>query len=224
MYRSIENWVFICFWYCQVALAHTIGHVAATVSMSKVAVSFTHIIKSAEPAFSVLVSRFLLGEHFPIPVYLSLIPIIGGCGLAALTELNFNMTGDWSGWAIFFINRLNCLLINNLNVNTRGFPQKVYRTNLIYGYFRLHGSYDFQLGFCISQHILKEGHEGEVSGRNELLCLSFNAFLGVSDPFCTRCGGAKALGRWMANSRSGNRSSFCVVSNKPLFNLLHKSM
>ncbi|MBA0859655.1 hypothetical protein Goshw_009303 [Gossypium schwendimanii] len=76
-----------------VAVAHTIGHVAATVSMSKVAVSFTHIIKSGEPAFSVIVSRFLLGERFPPAVYLSLVPIIGGCGLAALTELNFNMTG-----------------------------------------------------------------------------------------------------------------------------------
>lgn len=76
-----------------VAVAHTIGHVAATVSMSKVAVSFTHIIKSAEPAFSVLVSRFILGESFPMPVYLSLLPIIGGCGLAAATELNFNMVG-----------------------------------------------------------------------------------------------------------------------------------
>jgi len=76
-----------------VAVAHTIGHVAATVSMSKVAVSFTHIIKSAEPAFSVLVSRFFLGESFPVPVYLSLLPIIGGCALAAATELNFNMTG-----------------------------------------------------------------------------------------------------------------------------------
>ncbi|XP_015884854.3 glucose-6-phosphate/phosphate translocator 2, chloroplastic [Ziziphus jujuba] len=76
-----------------VAVAHTIGHVAATVSMSKVAVSFTHIIKSGEPAFSVLVSRFLLGEAFPLPVYLSLIPIIGGCALSAVTELNFNMTG-----------------------------------------------------------------------------------------------------------------------------------
>ncbi len=75
-------------------MAHTIGHVAATVSMSKVAVSFTHIIKSSEPAFSVLVSRFLLGEMFPVPVYLSLVPIIGGCGLAAVTELNFNMTGE----------------------------------------------------------------------------------------------------------------------------------
>ncbi|MED6156296.1 GABA/polyamine transporter [Stylosanthes scabra] len=76
-----------------VAVAHTIGHVAATVSMSKVAVSFTHIIKSGEPAFSVLVSRFILGETFPVPVYLSLLPIIGGCALAAVTELNFNMTG-----------------------------------------------------------------------------------------------------------------------------------
>ncbi|CAH9082322.1 unnamed protein product [Cuscuta europaea] len=76
-----------------VAVAHTIGHVAATVSMSKVAVSFTHIIKSGEPAFSVLVSRFLLGESFPLPVYLSLLPIIGGCALAAVTELNFNVIG-----------------------------------------------------------------------------------------------------------------------------------
>ncbi|PIA32016.1 hypothetical protein AQUCO_04700118v1 [Aquilegia coerulea] len=76
-----------------VAVAHTIGHVAATVSMANVAVSFTHIIKSGEPACSVLVSRFLLGETFPTGVYLSLIPIIGGCALSALTELNFNMTG-----------------------------------------------------------------------------------------------------------------------------------
>ncbi|KAI3457320.1 hypothetical protein Pfo_013983 [Paulownia fortunei] len=76
-----------------VAVAHTIGHVAATVSMSKVAVSFTHIIKSGEPAFSVLVSRFLLGETFPLTVYLSLLPIIGGCALSAVTELNFNLTG-----------------------------------------------------------------------------------------------------------------------------------
>lgn len=61
--------------------------------MSKVAVSFTHIIKSAEPAFSVVVSRFFLGETFPAGVYMSLLPIIGGCALAAVTELNFDMVG-----------------------------------------------------------------------------------------------------------------------------------
>ncbi|KAG6546949.1 hypothetical protein Mapa_011565 [Marchantia paleacea] len=76
-----------------VALAHTIGHVAATVSMSKVAVSFTHIIKSSEPAFSVIVQRLLFGQSYPGSVYFSLVPIIGGCALAAATELNFNMVG-----------------------------------------------------------------------------------------------------------------------------------
>ncbi|KAL6222486.1 hypothetical protein ACLB2K_005878 [Fragaria x ananassa] len=76
-----------------VAVAHSIRHVAATVSMANVAVSFTHIIKSGEPAFSVLVSRLFLGEMFPTSVYLSLLPIIGGCALAAVTEINFNMIG-----------------------------------------------------------------------------------------------------------------------------------
>ncbi|RWV87275.1 hypothetical protein BHE74_00014501 [Ensete ventricosum] len=78
--------------------------------MSKVAVSFTHIIKSGEPAFSVLVSRFLLGERFPVPVYLSLLPIIGGCALAAVTELNFNMTG-MSGFSN--LSMRNVLLVSN---------------------------------------------------------------------------------------------------------------
>ena len=77
----------------QVAVAHTIGHVAATISMSKVAVSFTHIIKSSEPAFSVIVQS-LMGEPYSLGVYLSLVPIIFGCSLAAATELNFNMGGE----------------------------------------------------------------------------------------------------------------------------------
>jgi len=67
--------------------------VAATVSMSKVAISFTHIIKSVEPAFSVLIQRLIFREHFPLMIYLSLLPIIGGCALAAATELHFNMIG-----------------------------------------------------------------------------------------------------------------------------------
>lgn len=74
--------------------------------MSKVAVSFTHIIKSGEPAFSVLVSRFFLGETFPLPVYLSLVPIIGGCALSAATELNFNMTGKRNCYYIVLLKHL----------------------------------------------------------------------------------------------------------------------
>ncbi|KAF8409531.1 hypothetical protein HHK36_005608 [Tetracentron sinense] len=80
-----------------------------------VAVSFTHIIKSGEPAFSVLVSRFLLGETFPVPVYLSLLPIIGGCGLAAVTEINFNMTERDEGEVCWW-NELLCLSLSMLSL------------------------------------------------------------------------------------------------------------
>ncbi|EOA22763.1 hypothetical protein CARUB_v10003476mg [Capsella rubella] len=74
------------------ALFHTIGHISACVSFSKVAVSFTHVIKSAEPVFSVIFSS-LLGDSYPIAVWLSILPIVMGCSLAAVTEVSFNLGG-----------------------------------------------------------------------------------------------------------------------------------
>ncbi|KAG0628215.1 hypothetical protein M758_1G009700 [Ceratodon purpureus] len=76
-----------------VSILHTIGFVAATVSLSHITVSSHHIIKSLEPACSVIISRLFMGEDFSLAVYLSLLPVIGGCGLAAATELNFSMIG-----------------------------------------------------------------------------------------------------------------------------------
>ncbi|XP_060217881.1 xylulose 5-phosphate/phosphate translocator, chloroplastic [Lycium barbarum] len=74
------------------ALFHTIGHISACVSFSKVAVSFTHVIKSAEPVFSVVFSSFL-GDTYPLTVWLSILPIVFGCSLAAVTEVSFNLGG-----------------------------------------------------------------------------------------------------------------------------------
>jgi solute carrier family 35 protein E1 len=76
------------------ALFHTIGHISACVSFSKVAVSFTHVIKSSEPAFSVVFSSFL-GDTYPLQVWLSILPIVLGCSLAAVTEVSFNFQGLW---------------------------------------------------------------------------------------------------------------------------------
>ncbi|CAN6562366.1 unnamed protein product [Malus baccata var. baccata] len=76
------------------ALFHTIGHISACVSFSKVAVSFTHVIKSSEPVFSVVFSSFL-GDSYPLQVWLSIIPIVMGCALAAITEVSFNVQGLW---------------------------------------------------------------------------------------------------------------------------------
>lgn len=93
------------------ALFHTIGHISACVSFSKVAVSFTHVIKSAEPVFSVIFSSFL-GDKYPIKVWLSILPIVLGCSLAAVTEVSFNVQGLW------------CALISNVGFVLRNIYSK----------------------------------------------------------------------------------------------------
>ena len=67
--------------------SHTHTH-APVLSLSAGSVSFTHIIKSAEPIFSTLLLS-LLGTHSPLPVNLMLLPIVFGVSLASMTELSF---------------------------------------------------------------------------------------------------------------------------------------
>lgn len=76
-----------------VAVAHTIGLAAEMVSLSKLPADSTHIIRCAEPVFTVLLSMLFGGQSFPLPVYLSLLPIVAGCALAVFSDLNFNMIG-----------------------------------------------------------------------------------------------------------------------------------
>lgn len=78
-----------------VAVAHTVGHVATVVSLSKSSAFFTETMRCGEPVFSVLLSSWFLlqGKTFPAPVYLSLLHTIAGCAVVALTEPNFNITG-----------------------------------------------------------------------------------------------------------------------------------
>lgn len=73
-----------------IATFHGIGHVATVVSLGAGAVSFTHIIKAAEPFFSVVMSGIFLKSFFPIPVYLTLLPVVAGVALASLSELSFS--------------------------------------------------------------------------------------------------------------------------------------
>lgn len=72
-----------------VATLHTLTHIGAVVSLGAGAVSFTHIVKAAEPAVSAFLSAIFLKQFLPIPVYLSLIPVMGGVAMASLTELSF---------------------------------------------------------------------------------------------------------------------------------------
>ena len=82
-------------------LIHTsplqVGHVAACVSFSQMAVSFTHIIKASEPVLSVALSGPLLGVNYPLYVWLSLLPIVAGCSMSAMKEVSFVWAGERQG-------------------------------------------------------------------------------------------------------------------------------
>lgn len=75
------------------AIIHVLGNVLTNVSLGAVAVSFTHTVKAMEPFFSVLMSAIFLGDVPPLPVLLTLVPIVGGVLMASLTEVTFNWTG-----------------------------------------------------------------------------------------------------------------------------------
>jgi solute carrier family 35 protein E1 len=94
------------------ALAHTLTHVGAVVSLGAGAVSFTHIVKAAEPAgkhnlsiihtfiyyitsyfiVSAGLSALFLRSFLPWQVSLSLVPVMGGVVIASMTELSFSWT------------------------------------------------------------------------------------------------------------------------------------
>jgi solute carrier family 35 protein E1 len=91
-----------------VGFFHTVGHVAACVSFSQMAVSFTHVIKASEPVLSVALSGPLLGVNYPLYVWLSLLPIVLGCSMSAMKEVSF----VWAGFNNAMISNLGMVLRN----------------------------------------------------------------------------------------------------------------
>jgi solute carrier family 35 protein E1 len=49
----------------------------------------TSLWQASEPVVSAALTAVFLKQYLPIPVYLSLLPVIGGVGLASLKELSF---------------------------------------------------------------------------------------------------------------------------------------
>ncbi len=72
-----------------IALCHTGVHVGAVIALGAGAVSFAHIVKASEPVVTCALNALLLGEVLPLSVYATLLPIIGGVGIASMKELSF---------------------------------------------------------------------------------------------------------------------------------------
>jgi solute carrier family 35 protein E1 len=73
-----------------VALFHLLTHLGAVVSVGAGAISFTSVVKAAEPAVSAALAGVFFGTILPVPVYLSLVPLMVGVGLAAAGEMSFS--------------------------------------------------------------------------------------------------------------------------------------
>ncbi|KAF8819262.1 putative Glucose-6-phosphate/phosphate translocator 1 [Cardiosporidium cionae] len=101
-------WPFIsqAFW-------HSMVHVASVVALGAGAISFVHIVKAAEPAFTAVLSSSILGARMSILTYLCLFPIIFGVGLASLKELSFT----WKA--------LSGAMLSNIGSAMRGIEAKV---------------------------------------------------------------------------------------------------
>ncbi|KAI3467254.1 hypothetical protein Pfo_023917 [Paulownia fortunei] len=127
-----------------VAFCHALGHVMSNVSFAAVAVSFTHTIKALEPFFNAAASQFVLGHQIPLPLWLSLAPVVFGVSMASMTELSFNWTGFISA------------MISNISFTYRSIYSKKAMTGMdstnIYAYISI-----IALLFCLPPAIFIEG-------------------------------------------------------------------
>nr|XP_032802773.1 triose phosphate/phosphate translocator, chloroplastic-like isoform X3 [Petromyzon marinus] len=67
--------------------------VLGLVCLKNVAVSFAETVKSSAPIFTVLMSRFILGEHTGWRVSASLMPVMLGLSMCTATEVGFSSLG-----------------------------------------------------------------------------------------------------------------------------------
>lgn len=111
---SKDDWISLL----PIGLLHSLTHLGAVVSLGAGAVSFTHIVKAAEPAVSAAISAIFLKSFMPLPVYASLIPVMGGVALASATELSFT----WLGFGAAMVSNLASALRGIVGKTTLGKP------------------------------------------------------------------------------------------------------
>jgi len=97
----------------KISALHGLGNIASLISLGSGSVSFTHVIKAAEPIFSSILSVIILKSVHTKFVYLSLVPIVFGISLASSKDLSFS-------WLAF-----NSAMLSNLFLQLRVIRAKI---------------------------------------------------------------------------------------------------
>lgn len=85
---TAENWKEMA----PVGIWASLAHAFSVLALGAGAVSFGQIVKAGEPVFAAATNALLLKDISHPLVYVALLPIIGGVGLASLKELSFSWT------------------------------------------------------------------------------------------------------------------------------------
>ena len=107
--------------YLPLSFFHSIGHISAVVAVAGGAVSFTQIIKAAEPVFTCGLNWLLIGDSVNLPSFLSILSIILGVSLASVSSLTFTWISFWgsmtSNLAFASRNVYSRLMLSKKNIN-----------------------------------------------------------------------------------------------------------
>ncbi|EKX34977.1 hypothetical protein GUITHDRAFT_155603, partial [Guillardia theta CCMP2712] len=96
----------------KVAVFHGFGQLATVTAMGLGSVSFVNVVKALEPICTALIGLIVTGRNLPWQVWLSMLPVVGGVGLASASELSFT-------WGCFL-----AAMFSNVVYATRGVLSK----------------------------------------------------------------------------------------------------
>lgn len=96
--------------YFQPALCHALGNLCTVSALYTGSISFVHVVKAGEPLFSAFLSVMVSQSRLTLAMYLSLLPVVAGVGLASARDMTFSWMGLFYAMASNLFNQLRMVL------------------------------------------------------------------------------------------------------------------
>ncbi|CAM9715308.1 unnamed protein product [Ectocarpus sp. 4 AP-2014] len=95
---------------------HAVSHLTVVLGLGAGAVSFLQTVKASEACFTALLSYLFLGQTMPLPVYLTLLPVVAGVALTCCGQgLRFSWLALLSALVSNLTNAMrNVLIVKNI--------------------------------------------------------------------------------------------------------------